>query len=260
MSFFSWLRNRTSDRGPRPRSQRRPAGRRTRPQLEALEDRCLSSTLTVTSNLDNGVGATLRNEIAAAQSGDTIVFAKSLNGTNIGLSGYELYIDKNLDIEGLGATHLAILGGGARVFEVAAGVQVTLSGLTIEGGIGYSSSSNAPFSANDGKGGGILNFGTLTVSACILTGNDAGDGESSTVGNFSEGGGIFNAGTLTLSGSTVTRNITEPAGGAGGGIYNDSTGILTVLKSTVTNNTGCDLYNLGVFTVDQHSKIGVICS
>ncbi len=69
-----WLR-----RGKRHASSRkRPA---FRPSLEALEGRCVPSTLTVTNLNDNNVGATLRNEIAAAQSGDTIVFAKGVTGT-----------------------------------------------------------------------------------------------------------------------------------------------------------------------------------
>src|SRR5438067_1110429 len=50
----------------------------SRPQLESLEGRTLFSTLTVTSLQDSGVGS-LRAEIAAAQSGDTIVFASTLS-------------------------------------------------------------------------------------------------------------------------------------------------------------------------------------
>src|SRR5438876_6442856 len=46
-------------------------------RLESLEGRCLLSTLTVTSLQDSGAGS-LRAEIAAAQSGDTIVFDATL--------------------------------------------------------------------------------------------------------------------------------------------------------------------------------------
>src|SRR5262245_28710570 len=58
--------------------------KRTRPprialRLEALEDRTVPSTLTATSAADSGPGS-LRAEIAAAQSGDTINFAPSLQG------------------------------------------------------------------------------------------------------------------------------------------------------------------------------------
>ncbi len=220
----------------------------------------MPSTLTVTNLNDNGVGATLRNEIAAAQSGDTIVFAKGVTGT-ISLYGGELYVNKSLDIEGPGATHLALGGAGSRVFEVAAGVQVTLSGLTIQGGNGLYSLNVTH--VNDGLGGGILNWGTLTVKGCTLTGNS--NTNNLGFGTVDLGGAIYNAGTLTLSGSTVNYNDA----GEGGGIYNAAAGTLTVLSSTVTHNSDyvggtvvgeCDLYNLGQFTVDSHSKIGVICS
>src|SRR5262249_6253193 len=40
----SWLRNRTSIRSSRGRAQHRPAAPRSRPRLEALEDRTLPST------------------------------------------------------------------------------------------------------------------------------------------------------------------------------------------------------------------------
>src|SRR6516165_12813270 len=72
MSFFSWLRKRTSTRSRRwDGFQIRPTAPRFQPRLEALEDRWLLSTLTVTNNLDSGPGS-LRAEIALAQNNDTI--------------------------------------------------------------------------------------------------------------------------------------------------------------------------------------------
>src|SRR5262245_14332687 len=75
---------------------RRPKGSRL--HLEALEDRTVPSTLTVTNNLDTGAlgDGSLRGEIAAAQSGDTVNFAPSLLGQTIRLTGGELAITKNL--------------------------------------------------------------------------------------------------------------------------------------------------------------------
>lgn len=260
MSLFTWLQNRTRGfAGQRRAAQSSPRRQTTfRPRLEVLEGRDVPSTLTVTTLSDNGGGATLRNEIAIAQSGDTIVFANGLTG-NIQLNQGELYINKNLDIEGPGAKNLAIKGGVSRVLEVAAGVQVTLSGLTIEGGDGRYGSFDPH--VNDGLGGGILNWGALMVKGCVVTDNFNQNGSPVDL----LGGGIYNAGTLTLSGSTVTGNY---AAGEGAGIYNASTGILTVQNSSVTRNYTiingsvlgeCDLHNDGHFTVDSHSKIGVIC-
>src|SRR6516164_5907272 len=135
MFFSSWLRNRKSSRGLRCQ------GPRFRPRLEALEDRWLPSTLTVTSPLDNGSSGTLRATIAAAASGDTIVFDNSLNHQTVTLNGNELLINKTLNIQGPGADLLAISGNHlSRVFEVAVvpGAlivpQVSLSGLTIRDG------------------------------------------------------------------------------------------------------------------------------
>jgi hypothetical protein len=101
-----------------------------------LEERRVLSTLTVTSSSDSYVtpgDGTLRGEIAAAQPGDTIVFAPGLQ--TITLSGQELEINKNLTIQGPGANLLAIDGNRqSRVFQVDAGANVTISGLTIEDG------------------------------------------------------------------------------------------------------------------------------
>jgi hypothetical protein len=278
MWLTSSLRNQTSNSHDRSRSQRRPATHCFRPHLEALEDRCLPSTLTVTTAADSVPGS-LRYEIAAAQSGDAIVFDKSLKGQTLTLGGTELFINKNLTIEGLGAKSLAIRGGNqSRVFEVAAGVKVTLSGLTIEDGDGMAENGGTNFPPYFDDGGGILNAGTLTLSNCTVSGNSAvegggifnelggtltvagsivthnlasGDGSAGAWG----GAGIFNDGASTLTGSIVTQNSTP---GKGGGIFNDSSGVLTILSSTVKSNHGLfDLYNLGMWSGDS-STIGSV--
>ena len=81
----SWIRNLFARSVTRPI---RKAPRRARPVLEALEDRTLPSTLIVTSNLDTGVAGdgSLRGQIAAASSSDTINFDPSLAGQTITLT------------------------------------------------------------------------------------------------------------------------------------------------------------------------------
>jgi hypothetical protein len=221
MSFFSWLRNRTSTRSTRwDGFPVRPTASRFRPRLEALEDRWLPSTLTVLNNLDSGAGS-LRADIAAAQNGGTIVFAPSLNGQTITLTSGYLAISNNLTIQGPGASLLTISGNHlSQVFHVTGAQPVVLSGLTISNALGC----------------GISNGGTLTVSQSTLSGNG--------------GSGIYNTGTLTVSQSTVSGN-------GGSGIYN--TGTLTVSGCTIAGNTasaGGGIYNLGTLTVSQSTLNG----
>jgi predicted outer membrane repeat protein len=289
MWFSSLMRNpKRSGSVERRRTHGSPGKRFTfRPQLEALEDRWMPSILTVTTPGDPvdsyGIPSpgSLRYEIAAAQNGDTINFASTLSGQTITLSLNELFIDKNLNIQGLGASNLAISGDGLRVFQVASNVQVTLSGMTIENGDGIPTGLLYGGSSSDGLGGGILNYGTLTVSNCSVSGNRAqlqGGGiynagtltvtNCSVSGNkvtylgssIDGGGGIFNRGTMTLSGCSVTNNSTvsvtnNSAAGLGGGIFN--AGTMTILSSTVTSNSGGGIFNdtTGNLTITNKSLV-----
>src|ERR1043165_5740904 len=65
-----------------------------------------ASTLTVTNKADSGTG-TLRASIAAAAAGDTINFAPALNGQTILLTNGQLWIARNVNILGPGATNLS---------------------------------------------------------------------------------------------------------------------------------------------------------
>jgi hypothetical protein len=218
------------------------------------------STLTVTNNLDSGAGS-LRADVAAARSGDTIVFDPSLNGQTITLTSGELLINKNLTITGPGASQLTISGDNAsRVFEVAAGThhqpgQLSLSGLTISNGDGVFAAGSSH--TNDGDGGAILNNGTLTISNSILSGNSAG--------NADFGGAIENNGTLTVDGCTLTGNsagqYSAGMNGYGGAIANFGT--LTVSASLLSasllsNNSaaiGGGIFNVGTATVNSGTTL-----
>lgn len=79
-------------------------------------------------------------------------------------------------------------------------------------------------------GGGIFNFGTLTLNKSIVRDN---------VADF--GAGISNAGTLTLNHSTVHGNI---AATFGGGILNN--GPLTLNNSTVSGNSSIQFGGGGI--------------
>jgi hypothetical protein len=193
---------------------------RFRPRLEVLEGRWLPSTLTVMNNLDSGPGS-LRADIAAAQSGDKIVFAPSLNGQTITLTSGELSITTGVTIQGPGASHLTVSGNNHqfRVFEINASQLVAVTGLTI----------------SNGKGG-ILNHTALMISSCTISGNTYG--------------GLGNVGTMTVSGSTVSGNSSE---GIGNG------GTLTVRGCTISGNKaafGGGIYSRGPLTVSDTTIAG----
>src|SRR5262249_55733416 len=129
------------------------------PRIDVLEDRTVLSTLTVLNNFDKGAGS-LRDAIAHARDHDTIVFDQSLVGQTITLTSGALVLRHSVDIEGRGAELLAISGNDtSRVFDIGAGLTVTIAGLTITHGRGVG-------------GGGILNGGSaLSVARDVLSYN-----------------------------------------------------------------------------------------
>src|SRR5262245_16730063 len=148
-------------------SQTRPTRTRRRPtrrclSLEPLEGRLVLSAFHVTTLADGGPGS-LRAAVARANAhpgADAIDFDSGLTGT-IALTGGELDITGDLTITGPGADKLTVSGSNlSRVFQVEAGETVSISGLTIAGG-----NAGTDFSSN---GGGIDNFGALTVSDVVF--------------------------------------------------------------------------------------------
>src|SRR5215216_875872 len=166
-----------------------------------------AATRTVTNAGDGGAGS-LRATIAAAASGDTVVFSNVID--TIVLTSGELVIAKNLTINGPGAKLLTVLRANDpatpafRIFNVTGGT-VAISGLTISGGR-FFGADNGVVNGGSGQGGGIRNAGTLTLTNCALTGNQATGGFGMPICGPGEGGGIYNAGTLKLSGCTLSGN------------------------------------------------------
>lgn len=150
-----------------------------------------AATLTVSNNHDSGPGS-LRQAIADASSsgGDTITFDGNYT---ILLTSGTLIIDKNLTIDGTG--HTIVLDGNNnwRVLQINYLKTVTLDHLTIRNG----------YMAED-QGGGIYNYGILTINDCNFSGNTA-----------NKGGGLFNfwAGEVTISKSTFSGNTAGDGGG-----------------------------------------------
>jgi len=149
-----------------------------------------------------------------------------------------IVVDKDVTIAGLGASDTIVQAhslpgeAGARVFEIADGVEVTIRDLTVRHGRVLGSSAH---------GGGILNHGALTLRRVALTVNEA-VGEYGYYGGNARGGGLYSDGSLLIVDSTVASNLVQggegyATGGAGegGGLFaTEGTGRL--VNVTVSGN------------------------
>src|SRR5207237_1712481 len=130
-------------------------------------------------------------------------------------SGGSLNLNKDVTIQGPGASQLTVSGNNAsRVFLILSGNTVTLDGLTVSGGR----------SAADG-GGIFKSSGTVTISNCVVSGN---------VVTAGGGGGIYNGtGPMTIINSTVSGNSAL----SGGGILSNNGATLTITNSNISGNS-----------------------
>lgn len=132
-----------------------------------------------------------------------------------GIFAERLNIAINITISGAGPGATIIDGSAAgSVVTIAAG-DVRIAHIGIRNGQAI------------GAGGGIANFGRLTLTDSQVSGNRALLGE----GFQGLGGGIANFGTLALSATSVLSNSAF----LGGGIHNSGT--LSVTASTLSQNT-----------------------
>ncbi|MGO9244685.1 MAG: choice-of-anchor Q domain-containing protein [Verrucomicrobiia bacterium] len=101
---------------------------------------------------------------------------------------------------------------------------LTVNGSTFNGNVAFGYCfAGGGFNANLGWGGGIFNQGTMTVTSCSFSGNEAGY----------VGGGIVNYATGTVSTCILSSNLSTWAGG----IDNYISGLLTVTNCTVNGNS-----------------------
>ncbi|OJW28023.1 MAG: hypothetical protein BGO49_07475 [Planctomycetales bacterium 71-10] len=216
---------------------KRPAARRPAPRVrrrfafEALEGRRLPASIVVTSADDSGPG-TLRQALVDAATGaypgpDDITFADDLGP--IVLTSGQLTIDSPVTITGAPSRTLVARAGDAgafSVFEVASGVEATLEDLEVTGG-----------SVPDYFGGGVRNWGTLTIRSSAIYGNEARYGGG--VSSYAADPG--SSASLTLEGVEVASNA---AGDYGGGVYNAAGGgaiaSLTISSSSFHDNRAFD--------------------
>jgi predicted outer membrane repeat protein len=183
---------------------------------------------TVTNLSDDAVSppaGSLRKAVqdaTASPGADRVLFQSRLSGV-ITLDGLQIFIGDDLEIRGPGARALTVSGAGdSRVFYVGAGIDATLSDLTLTGG------------GSNGDGGAIYVSPEtdLTVSRMTISGNRA----ESPVPATDNGGGIFDQGTgterLVVESSTISGNT---ALDEGGGIYTSDV-TFSLRNSTVSGN------------------------
>jgi len=185
---------------------------------------------------------TLREAIIAANSdsGATITFDIPGAGPHI-IQLVEPLDDLETDMNIQGPTDESVVVRGESIFNpygiftIIPGPVVSISNLTISDG----------FDVFFG-GGGILNFGSLTIDNMTFTNNFAEfggaiDNEGSLNINNSTftdnlaavGGAVFNAGLLNLENSTFTRNYALEDGGA----IDSDDGNLIIVNSTISGNS-----------------------
>ena len=182
------------------------------------------AALTAFRILDVAAGASLRLSNLSIRNGNTAGLGGGIQNAGT------LWISK--------VTFFRNQAGNGGALSNAAGATATIDGATMFGN-----------TATGVGGGGIINFGTLTLAESSLSDNHApinGGGLNTQPSGISHliqsqftrnvsgglGGGISNLGTTTLDRTSVRFN----RGSAGGGIATGNANV-TLVRSTVTDNT-----------------------
>lgn len=212
------LENLTTKNQRRKRKQRRDGQ-----AVEALEDRALLATFTV-SNLNDAGAGSLRQAIAdanGAAGADDINFTGAGASGTITLTTGLIQITDSVSIAGPGSSELSISGNDASiVFQITDGAgtfsDVSISGVTVTNGMG------------DGGffSGAIDNSENLTLDQVHVTNNETTNGP---------GGLEHLTGTLVIKNSTFSLNRGGSAGGGGIGV---SGGSALLVNTTLTGGTG----------------------
>ena len=252
----------------------------------------LVTTLSDVTDSTDGV-VSLREAVAAASDGDTVLFDESLSEGTITLDGSQLEITKGIIVDASGVGGITVNADGkSSVFKISGGTAaspVTLVGLTITGGAAesfgggvsvgsgcFASIADCVISSNraGAYGGGLYNKGTAQLTGCILAENAAESNggainnvygasltltECSMTGNSaqSSGGAINNSGTLTLSYCQLYNNVAVYYGGAINNAYGKTAEISeSLLYGNEAGLYGGAIYNYGTLTLSNATITG----
>lgn len=179
-------------------------------------------------------GCTLRAAIEEANASLRAVEIRLPEGRYVLDSGGQLFLDRAVTVEGVGAERTIIDGAGrTRILEVGEKGEVELSELTLEHG-----------AARGDDGGCLLNSGRLELESVVLRSCVAKTDPLVADGN---GGAFANRGEAEL---VSVRVIGSSADGDGGGISNAKGASLTLRESELRQNVaqtgeGGALWNAG---------------
>ena len=264
-----------------PRKARRALQRQSRRSLAGLALWCALGQIppAPAAQIDVGGGCTLVDAITAANRDaptggcpagggtDTLILPAGSNQTLssvdndiYGPTGLPL-ITSAIVIDGNGSTIGRVPATPEfRILAIGSGGDLTLQETTVTGGL----------SPNE-NGGGIINYGTLALTACTVSNNFAYNGgggvHSSGVSTLTHSivsdntamvsGGVSNHGVLTLANSTISGNF---ANSRGGGVFNNADAMMTVTNSTISGNTadndGGGVSNSGILHLSSSTVSG----
>lgn len=218
---------------------------------KSLNDgRCSLREAITAANTDALVNPGL-GECAAGNGADTIVLPAGTYTLSMAGAGEDGNLTGDLDIsgpttlEGAGAAVTTIDANHIdRAIHVQMDENVTISGVTITGGLAPSGPDGADQTGTSGangvgkpggsgsSGGGILNEGTLTIVDAVISGNAGGAGGRG-------GRGIGSAGAAGSDGDPAAAGLggTGGDGGKGGGVFSGGPA-LTLIRTVVTGNAG----------------------
>jgi hypothetical protein len=136
------------------------------------------------------------------------------------------------------ASTLVQSNGGGSVFTIGKKAKVTLTGLTIENGTG---SPIAPGSSSLTGGGIFVDGGTLTLTSCVVSNNQA---------DFGAGVSALD-GKVTITNATISGNSAPDTASDGGAIYFTGTQArkLTIETSTIDSNSAA--FGAGIILLDS---------
>jgi CSLREA domain-containing protein len=192
-----------------------------------------AAQLTVTKVEDTNDGVcdadcSLREAVAAAASGDTIVFSSLFNTPQtITLQNGQITIDKNLTITGTGPTLVDISANlVGRVFFLSPNLNVTISGMKLrDGRVGTPNPGDAYGGAISIYGGGALDLSDMEFTNNQALGN-------APPFTFGEGSAVYCDGcTMTLASLNVHHNL-----GYGAAIQADHAAVINISNSIISNN------------------------